>query len=329
MYPPKVKVSVIVPVFNVEKYVEKCMDSLLNQTLTDIEIIIVNDGSTDRSGEIVQRYIRQYNNIKYVEQENKGLSEARNAGVRYAEGEYLAFLDSDDWVKADAYEILYNKAIINNDDIVCCGFYMSFENGAAQREYITSKEYNSVEPLIEFEIFRHIKVAAWDKLYNREFFIRSGIRYPAGLWYEDTAVSVPLLLKAKKISVISRPLVYYRQREGSITKQNDFNPKIFDVYQVYECVREHSTELVGHENIEKIYCYFYTKKCVIDNFIRMMSYNHLREYIDSLRHQCRERFSLLDVVKNSLLSTKEKIFALLILIAPLPILVLVTKWGIK
>ena len=123
------KVSVIVPVYNVEKYIDKCLESLVNQTLKDIEIIIVNDGSTDNSIKIVEEYKEKYKNkIIYLEKENGGLSDARNYGIQYAKGEYIAFLDSDDYVDRKMYEKLYNKAIENNSDIVECDFYWKYTN---------------------------------------------------------------------------------------------------------------------------------------------------------------------------------------------------------
>ncbi|WP_426725995.1 glycosyltransferase family 2 protein [Enterobacter cloacae complex sp. 277I4] len=106
----------------------KCLDSLVNQSLSSIEIIIVNDGSTDGSEQIIKEFASSYTNIIHITQNNMGLSEARNTGVRYATGDYIAFLDSDDWVVNDAYKILYEKAIKNNDDIVCCGFYMAYDD---------------------------------------------------------------------------------------------------------------------------------------------------------------------------------------------------------
>ena len=119
------KVSVIVPVYNVEKYVEKCLQSLVNQTLDNIEIIVVNDGSTDNSKQIIQAFIKENldTNIIYLEKENGGLSDARNYGMNYATGEYIAFLDSDDYVKNTIYEKMYNKAVEKNADYVECDFY--------------------------------------------------------------------------------------------------------------------------------------------------------------------------------------------------------------
>jgi len=115
-----VKVSVIVPVYNVELYLEKCLDSLVNQTLKEIEIIVVNDGSPDNSQEIIDKYAKEYKNIKAYKKKNGGLSDARNYGIKKASGEYIAFIDSDDYVRLDMYEKMYNKAKSGNFDMVVC-----------------------------------------------------------------------------------------------------------------------------------------------------------------------------------------------------------------
>ena len=120
------KVSIIVPVYNVEKYLKRCIDSLINQTLKDIEIIVVDDGSTDNSGQIIKKYQEKNSNIKYYKKENGGLSDARNYGMKYAQSEYIAFLDSDDFVDKTMYEKMYNKAIEDNADYVECDFYWAY-----------------------------------------------------------------------------------------------------------------------------------------------------------------------------------------------------------
>ena len=117
------KVSVIVPFYNVEGYIEKCLETLVNQTLKEIEIILVNDGSTDRSIEIVKKFIKEYpEKIVYLEKENGGLSDARNFGLKHAKGEYIAFVDSDDYIEIDMYENMYNLAEKENSDMVECNF---------------------------------------------------------------------------------------------------------------------------------------------------------------------------------------------------------------
>ena len=135
-----IKVSVIVPVYNVEKYLEKCLDSLVNQTLKEIEIIIVNDGSPDNSHKIIDKYTKKYKNIKAYLKENGGLSDARNYGLKKASGEYIAFLDSDDFVKEDMYQKMYEKAKSGNFDMIVCDLNYKSENSSViQRAFSNIK----------------------------------------------------------------------------------------------------------------------------------------------------------------------------------------------
>lgn len=308
------KVSIIVPVYNVERYLEKCLVSLVNQTLSPIEIIVVNDGSTDGSDKIIKDFAFCHENVVHITQENMGLSEARNTGVKYATGEYIAFLDSDDWVKENAYKVLYEKAKQNNDDIVCCGFYMAYDDTEQLKEYTSKREYISVTPSEETNIFKDIKVSAWDKIYRRAFFQKSNAVYPSGLWYEDTAVTVPLLLKASKVSVIKEALIFYRQRSGSITKQARFNPKMFDVYKVYEHLVLQTSNL--QKNFSNVYLYYFVKKCLIDNIIRLNRHGCISKYTTYLRTEYYTRYKLKNIISNDLLTRKEKVSACLFLLLP-------------
>lgn len=321
------KVSIIVPVYNVERYLKQCLESLVSQTLSPIEIIIINDGSTDGSDKIIKEFSSIHENVIYITQKNMGLSEARNTGVKYATGKYIAFLDSDDWVAQNTYEVLYEKAIKHNDDIVCCGFYMAYEDTTELKEYIPSIEYNSITPSEETTIFRHIKVAAWDKIYRRDFFLGCKAVYPSGMWYEDTAVTVPLLLKASKVSVVKEALIYYRQRAGSITKHASFNSKIFDVYHVYEEVVLKTSGL--KKNFSNVYLYYFVKKCLIDNVIRLNRYDCVSEYTPYIRKEYHTRYTIKNIINNDLLTRKEKVCACLFLLLPLKALTLLMSKAFK
>lgn len=145
------KVSVIVPVYNVEKYLDRCLTTLLNQTLDDIEFIVVNDGSTDSSEEIIKKYQAKCDKIKYHKKENGGLSDARNFGMKYATGDYIAFLDSDDFVDKTIYEKMYNKAIEESADYVECDFYWAYpkleeKNGTIISNYLNEKNNINITP---------------------------------------------------------------------------------------------------------------------------------------------------------------------------------------
>lgn len=215
------KVSVIVPVYNVEQYVEKCLQSLVKQTLDDIEIIVVNDGSTDNSKTIIENFINshKYANIIYVEKENGGLSDARNYGMKYATGEYIAFLDSDDYVKSTIYEKMYNKAVEEKADYVECDFYWSYPK---KNKVDTGFRYTNKK-----EMLVYARVVAWNKLIKMNI-IKD--MFPVGMHYEDVEFFYKLLPNIQKFAFVEEPLIYYVQRENSlVNKQGAETAQIFNV----------------------------------------------------------------------------------------------------
>ena len=217
------KVSVIVPVYNVEKYITKCLESLVGQTLKDIEIIIVNDGSTDNSEKIIKEFQSMYGNIKYYDKENGGLSDARNYGMKHATGEYIAFLDSDDFANITLYEKMYNKAKENNSDYVECDFYWAYP----KKKGLRLKEDRGIRYTNKHEMFTYARVVAWNKLIKREI-IRH--EFPKGLKYEDLEFFYNLIPSIKKFDIVEEPLVYYIQRKDSLANKQDYTTgQIFNV----------------------------------------------------------------------------------------------------
>ncbi len=214
------KVSVIVPVYNVEVYLEQCLESLINQTLDEIEIICVNDGSTDRSGAILEGYKKEYKNIKIINKKNGGLSDARNYGLKHANGEYIGFIDSDDWAELDMFEKLYNQAEKYNADICISNYNEVYEDSI--------KKVDDIE--VEYPILHESSVC--NKLFKREFIEKNNVLFPVGVWYEDNAFTYILLLSNPIVTNISDYLYNYRQvREGSIMNSQT-SPKIYDMYKV-------------------------------------------------------------------------------------------------
>ncbi len=217
------KVSIIVPVYNVENYIYKCLSSLKNQTLKDIEIIVVNDGSTDKSKEIVKRFLDDKRFI-YLEKENGGLSDARNYGMPYAQGEYIAFVDSDDYVELSMYEKMYKKAIEEKSDMVECDFIWEYPN---KEKVDTGKIYNGKK-----QAMIYARVVAWNKLIKKEILEKAKIEFPKGLRYEDIEFFYKLVPYLNKISFVKEPLVHYVQRESSIANtQNERTGEIFKVLE--------------------------------------------------------------------------------------------------
>ena len=249
-----VSVSVIVPVYNVEKYLDECLSSLVNQTLSELEIIVVNDGTKDNSQSIIDHYVKQYpNKVVSLIKENGGLGDARNYGIPYAKGEYIGFVDSDDIVHLEMYEKMLNKAKLEDSDLVLCDLEYFYE---------TSKERMVKEGLVQIENIDVNKTVflsplfAWNKLYRKSLFIESGLKYPIGLWYEDIPVTVPFFTLAKKISYVHETLIYYRQRSTSIMGSVD-NPKVKDIFDIMHlCLnyfKEHNLLETYHDELEFLF----------------------------------------------------------------------------
>lgn len=223
----KNKISVIVPVYNVEKYIERCLDSLLNQTLNDIEIIIVNDGSTDSSKKIICSYKEKYpERIIYLEKTNGGLSDARNYALPFAQGEYVTFLDSDDYVEQDLYRRLYETAKQGNKKIVECDFYW---------EYPNKKVLDSVQPYHDVKDYLiRGRVVAWNKIYKRDWLLNSSVIFPKGLLYEDLEFFfslIPQLDSINEIGYIQFAGIYYIQHKDSISyKESHRVVELCDIY---------------------------------------------------------------------------------------------------
>lgn len=207
------KVSVIVPVYNVENYLNRCLTSLANQTLEDIEVIIVNDGSTDNSEDIIKQYISSNNNFVYLKKENGGLGSARNFGLKYAKGEYIAFLDSDDYVERNTYKMMYEKAQKEDSDYVECDFYWQYPD---IKKHDIGHRYKDKK-----EMFANARVVAWNKLIKRNIITINNLEFPEGLYYEDVEFFYKLLPYIQKFSFVEEPLIYYIQRETSIVNKQD------------------------------------------------------------------------------------------------------------
>ena len=209
-----IKISVVVPVYNTKEYLEECLDSLIAQTLDDIEIIIVNDGSTDGSADICKKYAKKYNNIKYISQKNQGQSAARNAGVRVAKGEYVGFVDSDDHIKDDMYEFLYNNALRHNVAISACGFMLGNRNPLRKG---ICKLYNKAEALDYYLLPGYFEIMIWNKIYKKELFDK--VQFMPRKITEDVPTIYRLIAEGNGIYYDSTPKYFYRSRPGSVSRK--------------------------------------------------------------------------------------------------------------
>lgn len=244
------KVSVIVPIYNVERFVKRCLDSLVNQTLQEIQIILVNDGSTDESGNIAKEYASKYTNkIIYLEKENGGLSDARNFGMRYAEGEYIAFLDSDDYVENTMYEEMYNKALQENSDYVECDFLWEYPDKTKKDK---RNSYNNKK-----EMLTNVRVVAWNKLIKREILEKNNISFPKGLRYEDIEFTYKLIPYLNKVSYVDKEFVHYVQRNNSIA--NVQNERTAEVFTIFDNIIKYYQEKGFYEEYKEELEYSYSR----------------------------------------------------------------------
>lgn len=221
-----VLVSIVVPVYNVKPFLAKCIDSLLAQTHPSLEIILVDDGSTDGSEHICDSYVSE-SNVVVIHKKNGGLSSARNAGIDIAHGDYIGFVDSDDFVAPAMFRTLLEAAVTRNVPVATCGRFITNEDGQVSGTGFSlpdEKVFKKIEAMTEILSNGAIDVAAWDKLYRRELF--DEIRFPVGHINEDAAIIFHLLDGVDSLVHIGTPMYYYRKRHGSITKSGYKSNKI-------------------------------------------------------------------------------------------------------
>lgn len=224
----KIKVSVIVPVYNVEKFIDKCLNSLVKQSLKEIEIIVVNDGTKDNSQKIIDKYVKKYpDKIKSYIKENGGQGSARNYGLEKANGEYIGYVDSDDFVEKDMYKKLYNKAKENNYDIVVCGNYNVSEDYQNKNIDTFINNYNT-----DLENIFFGKMAVWNKIYKRDILIKNKLEFKEKVWYEDLAFTLKAIMNSNSFAFIDEPLYDYLIREGSTMNNSNVqrNLEILDAF---------------------------------------------------------------------------------------------------
>jgi len=264
----KKDVSVIIPVYNVEQYLEECLDSVINQTLNNIEIICVNDGSTDSSLGILEAYEKKDNRVRIISQENKGLSAARNTGMRLAEGKYIYYLDSDDYIEIDALEKLYQRAIQDDLDVLFCDGDVQFETIELKDNTPKFKKRGKYEGIYNgSELFKNM-LANMDyqtqvslHFAKREFLEKHELAFQEGLLYEDNIYTLNLILSASRAAHLSQTLFHYRIRENSIMTSDRVSFKhlysslciYFEELKFVERIDEVSLRNAVTTQIEEIY----------------------------------------------------------------------------
>ena len=265
-------ISIVVPIYKVEKYINKCIESILNQTYKNLEIILVDDGSPDNCGKIADEYAKKDNRIKVIHKQNGGLSDARNAGIDIAKGKYIGFVDSDDYIEKDMYEYLINLINENNTDISICDFKYIYEDETVKRnkeQKVQNITLNKKEALIEL-LGNKIGNYAWNKLYKAELF--KEVRYPVGRKMEDYGTTYKLFDLSNRISLGSENKYNYLQRNDSILhdKESSFYIDFYEMtYERYKFIKNKYSDIIENDidMVNKILTLFIKKDEKIEAFI--------------------------------------------------------------
>ena len=266
-------ISVIVPVYNVVDYLPKCLDSILNQTYKELEIVLIDDGSFDGSSEVCDQYAKNDNRIKVIHQKNAGVAEARNVGLDNSCGKYIIFVDSDDFINCDLVIFLLNDIKEKKADISICGYYKIFEDGSKKTCYHLNENFivkGNDKFKYLYNSYSVITISPCLKIYKKELF--ANLRYKKGKNHEDEIISLDILKKAAVISYNIKPLYNYVKREKSITYR--FNMKMFDSLDAYE-LRKKYFKKKKYDNLYDLNEYF--KFCILTNALIMYDISNSNE----------------------------------------------------
>ncbi|MCB2359028.1 glycosyltransferase [Clostridium estertheticum] len=325
----RVDVSIIIPVYNVEEFLPKCLDSVINQTIDNKEIIVINDGSTDNCYEIIKEYKKKFPELVIINQRNSGISETRNAGLKAARGEYIAFVDSDDFVELDMFDKMYKAATSANVDIVICNYILYKEGqGTQDSRMAQDSNYKKIEGIdkegfldkgeaLKMFLLNDIKGYVWNKLHKRELFFENNISFPDFVVCEDTPVGFLLIANANKIYSMIEPLYYYRQRELSLTRTFSIK-SIKDMIDGCYIMRDFITKnpLIYGELIDYYRVYLIKTLWAIHNkyFIQSSETGDKKYYSEFKDIVSKEvdNLQISEIIRNSKLTFKEKVNILLI-----------------
>lgn len=241
------KISVIVPAYNIELYIGKCIDTLANQTLDDLEIIIINDGSTDRTEDVIKKKIEKYSdkNIVLFNKENGGQSDARNYGIKNATGDYITFVDGDDYVEPDMFEQMYKKVLEYPYDIVMCDVSCRYPNKSLEIKSGMTDDKKSMGLQDRKEIILSSYAVVWNKIYKKELITEDKF-FVKDLWYEDVLFIYKLFPYINSVGVVNKKLYNYVQRQNSITYT--YNDKLYDVTKVLnELIQYYDKQGLKHD----------------------------------------------------------------------------------
>ena len=280
--------SIVVPIYNVEKYLERCIDSILAQTFQDYELLLVNDGSTDNSAVICKRYLRYGERVKYYEKSNGGLGDARNYGIGKAKGDFLVFVDSDDYIEPDMLNIINETIKSYNSDIVI--FNHAIVNMKDELLYVEklSLPTETIMNLCDNRELLLIDPSACSKVYKRELFVDNQIDYPERVWYEDLRTTAKVLSLADRIVYIDRALYHYFKRPGSIMNNANTvrNLEIIEAVEDLRVYFEEKFKGLYQEEIE----FLAVEKVLVDAVGRIMSVAYDKKIVEELSDYVRRTF---------------------------------------
>ncbi len=302
------KISIIVPVYNVEEYIHRCIDSILAQTFTDFELILVNDGSPDQCGKICDEYAKKHNRIKVIHKKNGGLSDARNAGLDISQGDFIGFVDSDDYIEHDMYEKLIEACKEYNSKLAMCGRYKVLgEELKPMFSFKGHKIWESREAIEKLLTWDNIDSSACDKLFSRNLF--EELRFPVGKYNEDIYIMTQIIHQAGKIVHIGDAKYYYFHRTDSITTEK-FSEKKLDLLEANQKVSElvkkyypHLEMKVESFNLKGI---IYLSGLLQDKYCKnhhLISYNLMKKELSN---------NIFKIISNQHIDTRLKIKAILI-----------------
>jgi|GEM_PF-333986 len=294
------KISVIVPIYNSEAFLEKCLDSVLSQTYPNIEVVLINDGSSDNSGLICRDYEAKHDNIKYFElEENRGVAHSRNLGIRNAQGSLIGFVDSDDWIEKDMYASLHDTLTVHNVLMASANFRLvSYDTQKDKRKVLTHKRDLYIDNPIDALLYTitNRDIILWNKLYRCEVF--NGIVFPEGTIYEDIGAMHKLIENAGQIAVSTKCLYNYYLQPVSITRDKKVTVKIFEHLQVVIDRYEYLSSRYDSAELELL-CkqqIFATLINIVDNLnhLNITDYKDIYDAFNQAKSMIYEKYSLDD-----------------------------------
>lgn len=298
------KISVIVPVFNVENYLEKCVKSIIEQTYKNLEVILVDDGSTDKSGFLCDELKKQDYRIKVIHKTNGGLSDARNAGIQVSTGKYLSFIDSDDYLERTALEQMMQAILISHSEIAICNIMRFYDDGCTEEFYNPTDNQEVLEGIRRFDTLNQPSVC--NKLFDVKLF--ANISFPYGKFYEDTYVYHELLYKADKVVLTGKTGYWYLSRKGSILGRSQFSNRYFDfieaVYMRADFLIKRDIQPYGDEAFLSLYAALANAEKNIDHKLNKDDFHKVREYYRQVYNQIdykKARFNIKQIVRIVLL----------------------------